>query len=52
QEAFHQVWLATRSGGYHFDWKGTQWVCDRSGGEFLTMLAQAISEQSGEAFSF
>ncbi|NBM01717.1 iron donor protein CyaY [Proteus sp. G2671] len=52
QEAFHQIWLATRSGGYHFDWKDEQWICDRSGGEFLTMLAQAITEQSGEAFSF
>lgn len=52
QEAFHQVWLATRAGGYHFDWKDEQWICDRSGGEFLTMLAHAITEQSGEAFSF
>lgn len=31
QEPLHQVWLATKQGGYHFDLKGDEWVCDRSG---------------------
>ena len=52
QEAFHQIWLAARNGGYHFDLKSDKWICDRSGGELFAMLAQAISEQSGEPFSF
>ncbi|PQQ28268.1 iron donor protein CyaY [Photorhabdus hindustanensis] len=52
QEPFHQIWLATKSGGYHFDYKEGQWICDRSGDNFLTMLAHAITEQSGEQFSF
>lgn len=52
QEAFHQIWLATRLSGYHFDLKEEQWICDRSGKEFFTLLAQAITEQSGESFTF
>ncbi|ETS32767.1 iron donor protein CyaY [Photorhabdus temperata] len=52
QEPFHQIWLATKNGGYHFVYKDDQWICDRSGGNFLTMLAQSITEQSGEPFNF
>ena len=29
QEPLHQVWLATKQGGYHFDLKGDEWICDR-----------------------
>ncbi|SFN33900.1 iron donor protein CyaY [Xenorhabdus japonica] len=52
QEPFHQIWLATKSGGYHFDYRDSQWICDRSGNDFLSMLAQAITEQSGEPYQF
>ncbi|OKP04640.1 iron donor protein CyaY [Xenorhabdus eapokensis] len=52
QEPFHQIWLATKNGGYHFDYRDSQWICDRSGNDFISMLAQAITEQSGELFQF
>ncbi|EMI5490108.1 iron donor protein CyaY [Providencia stuartii] len=52
QEPFHQIWLATKQGGYHYDYKDNNWVCDRSGGLFTDMLAQAIAFQSGEPFTF
>ncbi|MBC8947605.1 MULTISPECIES: iron donor protein CyaY [Xenorhabdus] len=52
QEPFHQIWLATKNGGYHFDYRDSQWICDRSGNDFISMLAQAITEQSGEPFQF
>ncbi|MDC9605470.1 iron donor protein CyaY [Xenorhabdus griffiniae] len=52
QEPFHQIWLATKNGGYHFDYQDSQWICDRSGNNFISMLAQAITEQSGEPFQF
>lgn len=47
QEPLHQVWLATRQGGYHFDLKNGDWICDRSGETFWDLL-----EQAGEAVSF
>lgn len=52
QEPMHQVWLATKSGGYHFDYRDSQWFCDRSGQEFFSVLSAACTEQSGEDVSF
>lgn len=48
QEAMHQVWLATKGGGYHFDYRDGQWLCDRSGSSFFIVLSQAATEQAGE----
>ncbi|HGJ5874428.1 iron donor protein CyaY [Arsenophonus apicola] len=52
QEPLHQIWLATRSGGYHFNYKTDNWYCARSNKNFIQILAYAISEQSGEPFLF
>ncbi|AOM41607.1 iron donor protein CyaY [Xenorhabdus hominickii] len=52
QEPFHQIWLATKNGGYHFDYRNNQWICDRSGNDFISVLEQAMTEQSGEPFQF
>lgn len=52
QEPLHQVWLATKNGGYHFNLREETWICDRSGGEFWQLLEQASTEQAGEAVSF
>ncbi|WP_192456458.1 iron donor protein CyaY [Musicola keenii] len=52
QEPMHQVWLATKSGGYHFDYRDGLWICDRSGNKFMALLATACSEQSGEDVNF
>lgn len=46
QEPLHQVWLATKQGGYHFDLKGDEWICDRSGEavtSWLVGIAAAIA---------
>ncbi|MCD1126011.1 iron donor protein CyaY [Jinshanibacter sp. LJY008] len=48
QEPMHQVWLATKGGGYHFDYRDGQWFCDRSGQEFFSVLSEACTEQAGE----
>ena len=52
QEPLHQVWLATKQGGYHFDLKGDEWICDRSGETFWDLLEQAATQQAGEEVSF
>ncbi|GAA0474633.1 MULTISPECIES: iron donor protein CyaY [Tatumella] len=52
QEPLHQVWLATKTGGYHFSYQSPIWVCDRTGSDFWHLLAEACSLQSGEKFSF
>lgn len=51
QPPLQEIWLAARSGGYHFKWDGTQWV-DREGQEFCARLSRSASEQAGQALSF
>ncbi|MGM9483677.1 iron donor protein CyaY [Roseateles sp. NT4] len=51
QPPLQELWLAARSGGYHFKWDGSQWV-DREGQEFLARLSRCASEQSGQALKF
>jgi CyaY protein len=47
--AARQIWVAARSGGYHFRWDGSQWVDTREGGELLSALSKLVSEQSSRA---
>jgi len=47
--AARQIWVAARSGGYHFRWDGSDWVDNRAGGELLAALSKLVSEQSNRA---
>jgi len=47
--AARQIWVAARSGGYHFRWNGSDWVDTREGGELLAALSRLVSEQSGRS---
>jgi CyaY protein len=47
--AAQQIWIAARSGGYHFKWNGSEWVDTREGGELLAALSKLVGEQSGRA---
>ena len=51
QPPLQEIWLAARSGGYHFKWDGAQWV-DREGQEFCARLSRSASEQAGQPLSF
>ena len=51
QGAMKQLWMAAKSGGYHFDYdeSSEQWLCDSGQKEELyKMLSRLSSEQSGE----
>lgn len=52
QEPLHQVWMATKTGGYHFNYQQPEWRCHRSGGEFWQVLTEACSMQAGETIHF
>ena len=46
-----QLWMASRSGGFHFDFDSDkrQWICDSGDKEELyAMLSRLSSEQGGE----
>jgi len=47
QPPLHELWLAARTGGYHFRLIDGRWIDSRSGGEFFAMLSREISAQAG-----
>ena len=47
QKPLHEVWLAARSGGYHFRWVEGLWQDTKGQGEFFEILTRDASAQSG-----
>jgi CyaY protein len=47
--AAREIWLAAKSGGYHFRPEGGRWLGTRDGEELLEALSRTVSEQSGVA---
>ncbi|MCG6953200.1 MAG: iron donor protein CyaY [Betaproteobacteria bacterium] len=45
--AAREIWVAARSGGFHFRYDGYRWLNTRDGGELYTALSRLASEQSG-----
>jgi len=54
QTPVRQLWLAARSGGFHFDLDETsgKWLRDSDGAEFFSVLNQCCTEQAGETIEF
>lgn len=47
--AAREVWVAARSGGYHFRWDGSAWRDTRDQSELMAALSRILSLQSGES---
>jgi CyaY protein len=45
--AAREIWLAAKSGGYHFRPEGGGWLGTRDGEELLVALSRTLSEQAG-----
>ena len=43
-----EIWVAARSGGFHYRWDGAAWRDTRDGSELLAALSGLVSAQSGE----
>jgi len=50
--AAQEVWVAAKSGGYHFRWDGSAWRDTRDQSELMVSLARILSSQSGESVKF
>ena len=48
QGATQEIWVAAKSGGYHYRWNEGAWRNTRDGSELLASLSSYISLQSGE----
>lgn len=52
QPPLHELWLAARSGGFHFKHTAAGWVDTKSGREFFELLSACASEQCGRPLRF
>ncbi|MBF0264592.1 MAG: iron donor protein CyaY [Gammaproteobacteria bacterium] len=48
QVSHFQLWLAAKSGGFHFEYIDGRWIDTRSKSDFYTILNNCIFQQSGE----
>ena len=53
QPPLHEIWVAAKSGGYHYRWAGTLakplWLDTKTGKELLSDLSEFASAQSGKS---
>jgi CyaY protein len=52
QKPLHEIWLAARSGGYHYKFDGQRWLDTKGQGEFYASLSRYASEQAGTKLEF
>ncbi|MEO0004277.1 MAG: hypothetical protein RLZZ22_1969 [Pseudomonadota bacterium] len=52
QKPLQEIWLAARSGGYHYQFDGGQWLDTKGQGEFFAHLAREASAQAGQSLVF
>jgi len=46
QQPLHEIWLAAKSGGYHYKFSDNQWLDTKDQGEFFAKLSGCASEQA------
>jgi len=55
QPPLHEIWVAAKSGGYHYRWAGSMaqplWLDTKTGHELLSDLSQFSSAQAGQTIT-
>ncbi|MCG2584906.1 iron donor protein CyaY [Massilia sp. TS11] len=51
QAPTQQMWLAAKTGGYHYQRAGEAWIDTRDGSELFAVLARLVGEQAGQPVS-
>src|SRR3954464_5733692 len=49
--AAREIWVAARSGGFHYRWDGAAWRDSRDGSELFAALSRVTSLQAGQPVS-
>ena len=52
QKPLHEIWLAAKSGGYHYKFDNGKWIDSKGQGEFFASLSRFASEQADGPLSF
>ncbi|GAB6263470.1 iron donor protein CyaY [Photobacterium sp. CCB-ST2H9] len=48
QEPLHEIWVASKSGGYHFKYNDGIWHCTRSDEELISLIKRECSLHAEE----
>ena len=52
QPPLHELWLASRAGGYHYRHEQGRWIDTRDGSDFYALLSREASAQAGLPLRF
>ncbi len=52
QGANQEIWVAAKSGGFHYRWQDNAWRNTRDGSELMQTLASLVAQQGGGEISF
>jgi CyaY protein len=52
QPPMQEIWIAAKSGGFHFKFADGRWVDTRNGREFFESLSEYATQQAGEPVHF
>ena len=52
QKPLHEIWMAARSGGYHYKFADGLWLVTRDNNEFFSSLSRDASGQAGRPLVF
>ncbi len=52
QTSQFQLWLATKGGGFHFNWLNNHWVDEKNNVDFFICLTEHVSQQAGYPIKF
>lgn len=47
-----ELWIAAKSGGFHFALRDGQWIAARDGSEFGATLSRVVALAAGQAYVF
>ncbi len=47
-----EIWLAAKSGGFHYSYQDDQWLSQRDGSELFARLGELVQQATGERLNF
>jgi len=48
QEPMHEIWLASKSGGFHFQLRHGLWICSKTEKEFISLVKEECEKHLDE----
>lgn len=52
QEPMHEIWLASKSGGYHFKYVDGDWICSKTGAVLFELVKVECEKHAGETIDW